>query len=223
MAETGAGSLAEMLDERQHLLEIAQWMFGSELAAEYVLEETYRRWYALDDAERAGIAVPRGWLTRTVGSICLALLADPEHVPSRPSRPPDPVTDLPVRPAGPGRELLDRHDRIARRFAAACQSGDTAALRAVLAPDAIVVSDGGGKVRAPVRPVHGADAAATFVATLLIGQPGAEVALASVNGRTGLVLRRAGRAVAVVSVSVAMAEVTAVWIILNPDKLHRWH
>jgi hypothetical protein len=29
--------------------------------------------------------------------------------------------------------------------------------------------------------------------------------------------------VAVVSVTIAGAEVTAVWIVLNPDKLHGWH
>ncbi|MEV0152034.1 MULTISPECIES: hypothetical protein [unclassified Nonomuraea] len=49
------------------------------------------------------------------------------------------------------------------------------------------------------------------------------VAVESVNGRTGLVLRRDGRAVGAVSVSVAGAEVVAVWIVLNPDKLHGWH
>ncbi|MFI6294810.1 hypothetical protein ACIBEJ_24690 [Nonomuraea sp. NPDC050790] len=223
MAEAGAESLAEMLDERQHLLEIALWMFGSNLAADHVVQETYRRWYSLDDAARAGIAVPRAWLTRTAGSICLAMLTDPDHVPTTPGRPPDPVTHRAVGQAAPGPELLARHDRVARRFAGACAAGDTAELRGVLAPDAIVVSDGGGKVRAAVRPIHGADAVARFVAALLIGQPGTEVTLGSVNGRTGLVLRRAGRAVAVVSVSVAGSEVTAVWIVLNPDKLRRWH
>jgi RNA polymerase sigma-70 factor (ECF subfamily) len=48
------------------------------------------------------------------------------------------------------------------------------------------------------------------------------VTVESVNGRTGLVLRSAGQAVAVISVSVADSEVTAVWIVLNPDKLQRW-
>jgi Ohr subfamily peroxiredoxin len=117
-----------------------------------------------------------------------------------------------------------KHDQVARRFATACEKGDVAALREVLATDAMVVSDGGGKLRAPVRPTYGADAVARFVTTLLAGRPGgAEVALGSVNGRTGLVLRRAGKAVAVVSVSVADDQVTAAWIVLNPDKLRHWH
>ncbi|MEU7855897.1 hypothetical protein [Nonomuraea sp. NPDC049141] len=245
MTEVSAGTLAEMLDERQHLLEIALWMFGSEITADRIVQETYRRWYALGDAERAGIAVPRAWLTRVAGGICLELLATatPTHAPAGvPLLAAAPVTDTPARRAEPltglvmcragegahhqGRSrqaMLIRHDRVARRFAAACGTGDTAALRAVLATDAMVVSDGGGKLRAAIHPTHGADAVARFVTALLTGQPGTDVAVASVNGRTGLVLRRAGQAVAVVGVSVAGTEVTAVWIVLNPDKLRRWH
>ncbi|MEU4606414.1 nuclear transport factor 2 family protein [Kribbella sp. NPDC023972] len=120
-------------------------------------------------------------------------------------------------------EVLDRHAHAVRRFAAAWESGDPAALEAVLAADAVVVSDGGGKVRATVRPIHGAREAARFVAALPVGLPGAEFAVEPVNGRAGVVLRRGGRAVAVVSLSVAEAEVTAVWIVLNPDKLRTWH
>ncbi|MEV0151197.1 MULTISPECIES: hypothetical protein [unclassified Nonomuraea] len=223
MTEAGAESLAEMLDERQHLLEIALWMFGSDTTADHVVQETYRRWYALDQEERAAIALPRAWLTRTAGSICLELLADPDHVPGGPVIPAQPVPGPPSRQAGYGQAMLARHERVARRFAAACQASDTEALREVLAADAIVVSDGGGKVRVAVRPTYGAEAVTRVVTALLIDQPETELAIGSVNGRTGLVLRRAGKAVAVVSVSVAGAEVTAVWIILNPDKLQRWH
>ncbi|MFF4625017.1 sigma-70 family RNA polymerase sigma factor family protein [Nonomuraea jabiensis] len=227
MTEAGAESLAEMLDERQHLLEIALWMFGSDTTADHVVQETYRRWYALGQEERAAIAVPRAWLTRTAGSICLELLAapetDPDHVPGGPVTRDQPVPYPASHQAGYGQAMLARHDQVARRFAAACQAGDTEALREVLAADAIVVSDGGGKVRVAVRPIYGADAVARVVTALLIDQPETELTIGSVNGRTGLVLRRAGKAVAVVSVSVAGAEVTAVWIVLNPDKLQRWH
>ncbi|MGW6505860.1 hypothetical protein [Nonomuraea angiospora] len=239
MTEVSAGTLAEMLDERQHLLEIALWMFGSESTADRIVQETYRRWYALDDDERAGIAAPRAWLTRVAGGICLELLASgpaalPESAAALPEfAAPEFAAALPPRrrpamlpaypQARPDRAMLVRHDHVARRFAAACDLGDTAALRAVLAADAIVVSDGGGKLRAPVRPAYGADAVARFVTSLLAGRPGTEATAESVNGRTGLVLRQAGRAVAVAGVSVAGAEITAVWIVLNPDKLQRWH
>jgi RNA polymerase sigma-70 factor, ECF subfamily len=243
MTEVGAGTLAEMLDERQHLLEIAIWMFGSSVTADRIVQETYRRWYALDDAQRAAIEVPRAWLTRVAGGICLDLLAAaaPVHALMGPARggkvtapdgAPDregrerrlaPGSGLLPRQAGPRSEMLTKHDRVARRFASVYGAGDPSLLKAVLAEDAIVVSDGGGKLRAPVRPIQGAEAVARFVMTLPSGHPGTEVAAEAVNGRTGLVLRQEGRAVAVVSVSVAEDAVTAVWIVLNPDKLHRWH
>ncbi|MEV4173385.1 hypothetical protein [Nonomuraea sp. NPDC049709] len=233
MTGAGAESLAEMLDERQHLLEIALWMFGSEVTADHIVQETYRRWYALGDEDRAGIAVPRAWLTRVAGSICLELLATPggvwHPVPSAappagdPVRRPEPTPGLAQLQARSRQAMRAGHDRVVRRFAAACDAGDPAGLRAVLARDVLVVSDGGGKLRAAVHPTYGADAVARFVTALLTGRPATEVAVGSVNGRAGLVLRRAGRAVAVVSVSVAGAEVTAVWIVLNPDKLERWH
>jgi RNA polymerase sigma-70 factor (ECF subfamily) len=148
MAEVNAGTLAEMLDERRHLLEIALWMFGSAETADRIVQETYRRWYILGNEERADIAVPRAWLTRVAGGICLEVLAAaasahaPIDVPQRgsaaapalgaPMRWPEPIGltghQTRSRPA-----MLARHDRVARRFAAACETGDTAALKAVLA------------------------------------------------------------------------------------------
>ncbi|KAB2379162.1 nuclear transport factor 2 family protein [Actinomadura montaniterrae] len=235
----GTVSLAEMLDERRHLLDIAEGMFGAD-AADRIVHETYRRWYALDDDERAAIAVPRAWLTRVAAGICLGLLTGgvrdgddavpmPEETVRRaPSGRPaaDPVTAwLRRHPESDHSDaaLLARHDRVVRRFAAACGAGDTAALMDVLAGDAMVVSDGGGKVRAAARPAHGADAVARFMTALLAGEPRTGVTVRSVNGRTGLLLHRTGRAVAVVGVSTAGPVVTAVWITLNPDKLRRWH
>jgi RNA polymerase sigma-70 factor, ECF subfamily len=242
-----AESLAEMLDEREHLLEIALWMFGSETTADQIVQETYRRWYALDQTERDDIPVPRAWLARVAGGICLELLADPDgsrsgQHPSITPRPEprgeahtsrsDPVRRLaPLpdqRPSPPPRRpvdlaIRDRHDRATCRFATACLAGDIAALRDILATDAVVISDGGGKVRAASRPLQGADEAARFVSALLSRPAGTVLTAESVNGRTGLVLRRGGEAVAVVSLSVAGTRITAVWIVLNPDKLTRWH
>ncbi len=217
MSDAGAESLAEMLDERQHLLEIAMWLFESAGTAEWLVQETYRRWYALDDDERAGILLPRAWLTRTAAEISLELL-DPD----RPRAAPHVLPPVHVpRPVAPSDQA--KHDQVARRFAAACDAGDTAALADLLAHDAVVVCDGGGKVRAPVRPIRGAREVARFVAALLSGRAGDVLAVEPVNGRAGLTLRQAGRAVAVASVSVAGTAVTAVWIVLNPDKLHAWH
>ncbi|RMB84952.1 RNA polymerase subunit sigma [Streptomyces shenzhenensis] len=69
--------IAELLDERRHLLDVAHWMLGSSGAAETVVDETYRRWFALSDPARARITAPRFWLAEVTGSICLARLILP--------------------------------------------------------------------------------------------------------------------------------------------------
>lgn len=206
-------SLAELLAERHHLLGIGVSMFGSAATAEWVVQETYRRWYALTDDERAGIPVPRAWLTRVAEGVCLDLLAADRALVGapQPAHEAEPLCADPVL------------DEVARRFATACDTGDVAALAAVLSADAEAVCDGGGKVRAPACPIRGATEVARFVTALLAGRAGTVLAVEPVNGCAGLALRRAGRAVAVISVSVAGAEVTNVWIVLNPDKLHGWH
>ncbi|MFD0057323.1 RNA polymerase subunit sigma [Streptomyces sp. NPDC127168] len=72
--------IAELLDERRHLLEVAGWMLGSRIAAEGVLDEAYRRWFGLSDRQRARV-VPRAWLTVAVGGICLGRLAPADRQP----------------------------------------------------------------------------------------------------------------------------------------------
>ncbi|GAA0449016.1 hypothetical protein Ade02nite_57880 [Paractinoplanes deccanensis] len=109
-----------------------------------------------------------------------------------------------------------------RRFLAACLTGDTAALGAALHQDAVATCDGGGAVLAALNPVHGAENVAALVSVLLC-VPGTELTLAAVNGRAGLALRRAGRAEAVVATDCAGDLVAALWIVLNPAKLSRWH
>lgn len=112
--------------------------------------------------------------------------------------------------------MRDRLDEVVRGLAAACLRDDISAVRAALDTDAVAVCDGGVSL-------HGAWEVAQLVAVLLCGQADAELTVESVNGRAGLALRRAGRAVAVVAVAAAGARVTDLWIVLNPAKLAGWH
>jgi hypothetical protein len=114
-----------------------------------------------------------------------------------------------------------RHEQLVRGFAEACRRADLPAVRGALTAGAVAVCDGGGVVPGPLAPVHGADGVAELVAGLLCG-PG-ELTVQAVNGRPGLALRRSGRAVAVVAVTVADAGIDLLWIVLNPAKLHGWH
>src|SRR4051794_27291088 len=78
---------------------------------------------------------------------------------------------------------------VTERFLAAAVSGDVASLLAALSPGVVLVSDGGGRVKAARRPIVGADKVARFLAA--IGPQGAElglrVGLAEVNGGPAIV------------------------------------
>lgn len=117
---------------------------------------------------------------------------------------------------------LDRHDLVVRRFAEACGRGDVTALTAVLGVEVVATCDAGGLVPAPDWPLHGQAEVARLVATLC-GQTGVDLAVESVNGRAGLVLRHGSRAVAVIGAETAGYEIATLWIVLNPAKLGDWH
>ena len=98
---------------------------------------------------------------------------------------------------------------------------DATALTAVLDPDVVLVSDGGGLVVTPLRPVRGADAVARLVSALVTVD--SVLTVEPVNGRPGVVVRAEGVARAVIVVEVGPAQVSRIWLVLNPDKLVRWH
>ena len=55
---------AALIGERRHLLSLAFRMLGTVAEAEDAVQETYVRWYRMDQAERNQVQVPRAWLTR---------------------------------------------------------------------------------------------------------------------------------------------------------------
>ena len=115
-----------------------------------------------------------------------------------------------------------RHARVTRRFATAWSARDVPALEHLLAPGAIVITDGGGRVRAATQPTRGAANVAQLVSTLLDRHAGAVLTIEHVNGRAGIALRQADEVIAVVTLGLTRARICAVWIVLNPDKLHPW-
>ncbi|MFF0013204.1 RNA polymerase subunit sigma [Streptomyces sp. NPDC005374] len=75
MDQSDAVPIDELWEERRFLLDVAHWMLGDLGAAESVVDEAYHRWYGLSDAARGQVGVPRSWLAKTVGGICLDCLA----------------------------------------------------------------------------------------------------------------------------------------------------
>lgn len=111
------------------------------------------------------------------------------------------------------RELLDR-------LMLAVASADVPGLTALLTDDAILVSDGGGVVSAARRPIAGADKIARFVLGVARQVPaGAELAVEEVNGQPCLVVREDGAVTSLLAIDGSRDQVTAVQIVVAPDKL----
>ncbi|MGI5460777.1 sigma factor [Streptomyces sp. CA-249302] len=80
MDQSDAVPIDELWEERRFLLDVAHWMLGDPGAADSVVDEAYHRLYELSDTARRPVTVPRAWLARTVGGICLDRLERPGRV-----------------------------------------------------------------------------------------------------------------------------------------------
>lgn len=115
-----------------------------------------------------------------------------------------------------------RHDELVAAFAAASASGSLDALVQVLAPDVVLVSDGGGIVSAARRPVRGADHVARFLLGLAAKQPTAMYEPAVTGDGLGFAIRIDGVVAAAVTFATDGERITDVWMMRNPEKLGAW-
>ena len=114
---------------------------------------------------------------------------------------------------------------VTERFLAAAAGGDIEGLMTVLAPDVTLLTDGGGKARAALRPITGAAKTARFLAAIA-GRPYMGVAVsdmtleaAEINGSPGTLIMAGDRAIAALTLTVSNGRITAVQLLANPDKL----
>ncbi len=115
-----------------------------------------------------------------------------------------------------------KRDELARRFFAACQEGDSAALLELLSADSVLYGDGGGRAPAARAPVHGREKVARMLVNLTRtgAAIGARYEPATVNGQPGArYLAPDGRLISVAALDIADGQVQAVRSVVNPDKL----
>jgi RNA polymerase sigma-70 factor (ECF subfamily) len=111
---------------------------------------------------------------------------------------------------------------LGERFFAALSGSDVDGLVELLAEDAVLYGDGGGKVPQWGAPIVGAKRVAQLLANVGRGMHnfGLRVEVREVNGQPGAVVRDAeGDLVNVFSIDVSDRAVVAVRSIINPDKL----
>ncbi|MFF2731167.1 RNA polymerase sigma-70 factor [Streptomyces sp. NPDC058008] len=109
---------------------------------------------------------------------------------------------------------------LTERFLAAASGGDLEQLLALLAPDARLVSDSGGKAKAPRRIIETADKVGRFLFAVAQDWPSPfEVRVLELNGGPALVFDVDGKADTVFQTEVDGGVIRCVYVIRNPDKL----
>ena len=105
-------------------------------------------------------------------------------------------------------------------FRRAAETGDLQNLLDILAPDVVLLGDGGGVVQAVPRPIVGAGKVARVLATGL-GRIAAAASLqpAQVNGYPALILRLNGEIDTVLAVRIDDGLITGLYAVRNPEKL----
>jgi RNA polymerase sigma-70 factor (ECF subfamily) len=109
---------------------------------------------------------------------------------------------------------------VVERFLIALRTGQLGALMEVMAPDVVLITDGGGVVAALAVPLHGAESVATFLARA--SRAALEMTPVWLNGAPAGRLEVDGEPAAV-SLVVEDGRVTRIYVVRNPRKLTRLH
>ncbi|OKK03282.1 RNA polymerase subunit sigma-24 [Streptomyces sp. CB03234] len=113
----------------------------------------------------------------------------------------------------------ERRD-LTERFMAAAAGGDLEGLLALLAPDARLIGDSGGKAKAPLRVMETADRIGRFLCAVAQDPAAsAEFRTVEVNGGPALLVLVDGKPDSVIQVDVVEGRIQSIYIVRNPDKL----
>jgi RNA polymerase sigma-70 factor (ECF subfamily) len=114
----------------------------------------------------------------------------------------------------------EERETLLQRFVAASTSGDMDGLLALFADDITLWSDGGGRAKAALNPIHGADNVARFVLGVITKLPAGYTAQsADINGAPGLIGYVDGQPVSTMSLDVDEGRIRGLALMVNPEKL----
>ena len=116
----------------------------------------------------------------------------------------------------------EAHDRLVESFAQAMTAGDFHGLRDLLADDATLMGDGGGKVTAFPKPLLGGQRIAQlFYAAHRRYRDGLRIEVARVNGGHGVLRFIEGQLESAQAFETDGARIVSIFVQRNPDKLRR--
>lgn len=113
----------------------------------------------------------------------------------------------------------DAHRDLLERFAQASRTGQRDAIRALLADDAQLVGDGGGKVPSFTRIIQDAGQITKIYCELVRAMGVVRYVHARVNGEPGLLRYVDGKLESAQSFVIENGQIVAIYVVRNPDKL----
>ena len=128
-----------------------------------------------------------------------------------------------IRAARPSATAAAQRTAVVRDFKQAWEAKDIDALIGLLDPDAMAIADGGGLAVTFPHPIEGAEQIAHAWREIALRRPDTMTFLErTVNGQPGLVAQQDGVIVSVYAFEVAGDRIKRIWVVRNPEKLHRW-
>ena len=109
---------------------------------------------------------------------------------------------------------------VVERFLAALRTGQLQELMEVMAPDVVLIADGGGLAVAVLTPIHGAEPVATLLARAIQSAAAFDTTTLWLNGAPAGLIEIDGE-LAATSLVVEDGRVTRIYVIRNPRKLTR--
>ncbi len=118
----------------------------------------------------------------------------------------------------PGPRVDPQAEQVAATFFAAAAGGDLQQLMDLLSPDVVLLSDGGGKAKAALRPISGAAKVARFLVGIRPPDGDFGVEWKPVNGTPSALVHLGGRLDTVATGVVEDGKVVRLYLVRNPDK-----
>ncbi|MCC3372338.1 RNA polymerase sigma-70 factor [Cohnella sp. REN36] len=119
-----------------------------------------------------------------------------------------------------GRLDTEKTTSLVEQFMSALTSGDAAQIMKHLSTDAVLLTDGGGKVKALTQPLYGYIRISHSISSFLEKWHGSFTCrIAMVNGLPGIVVYMDEKTWAVISFKVRDGHFTNLYFVANPDKL----
>jgi RNA polymerase sigma-70 factor (TIGR02957 family) len=111
--------------------------------------------------------------------------------------------------------------RVVERFLAALTTGDLQGLLDVLAPDVVVIADGGGLAPAARRPIVGRERVVSYLSRFPVVVPEVEIATPLVNGAVAVRIDPRGELETAITFVIEDGRITRMYAMRNPHKLRR--